>query len=181
MRSVEQLILPQPCWGVVLRLGHDIPMAGHLGIRKTRSCVLHRYYWPGIFKDVAAYCRTCEVCQRTQTRRPPRAGMVPMPLVAKSFQRIARNVVGPLPRTQRGNRFILTICDYATQYPEAIALPSTDACRVARELVAFFARVGIPEAFLTDQGSNFMSALLGEIFTHLHGAGLTGKIKKCQF
>ena len=139
-------------------------MAGHLGIRKTRSRIMHRYYWPGIFKDVATYCRTCKVCQRTQTRRPPRVGMVSMPLVAKPFQRIAMDVVGPLPRTQRGNHFILTICDYATRYPEAIALPSTDAYRVARELVAFFARVGIPEEILTDQGSNFMSALLGEVY-----------------
>ena len=57
------------------------------------------------------------------------------------------------PRTQRGNRFILTICDYATRYPEAIALPSTDACRVARELVAFFTLVGIPEEILTDKDS----------------------------
>ena len=72
--------------------------------------------------------------------------------------------VGPLPRTQRGNRFILTICDYATRYPEVIALPSTDACRVAQELVASFAWVGIPEEILTDQGSNFMSALLGEVY-----------------
>lgn len=68
--------------------------------------------------------------------------------------------VGPLPRTQRGNRFILTICDYATPYPEAIALPSTDTSRVARELIAFFAQVGIPEEILTDQGSNFMSTML---------------------
>ena len=164
VRSVEQLVLPRPCCGVVLRLGHDVPMAGHLGIRKTRSRIMHRYYWPGIFKDVATYCRTCEVCQRTQTRRPPRVGMVPMPLVAKPFQRIGMDVVGPLPRTQRGNHFILTICDYATRYPEAIALPSTDAYRVARELVAFFARVGIPEEILTDQGSNFMSALLEEVY-----------------
>ena len=102
VRSVEQLVLPRPCRGVVLRLGHDVPMAGHLGIRKTRSRIMHRYYWPGIFKDVAAYCRTCEVCQRTQTRRPPKAGMVPMPLVAKPFQPIAMDFVGPLPRTQRG-------------------------------------------------------------------------------
>ena len=79
-------------------------MAGHLGIWKTRSRVLHHYYWLGIFKDVAAYCRTCEVCQSTQTRRLPRAGMVPMPLVAKPFQRIAMDFVGPLPQTQRGNR-----------------------------------------------------------------------------
>ena len=164
VQSMEQLVLPRPCRGVVLCLGHDVPMAGHLSIQKTRSRILHYYYCLGIFKDVATYCRTCEFCQRTQTQRPPRAGMVPMPLVAKPFQRIAMNFVGPLLRTQHGNRFILTICDYATRYPEVIALPSTDVYRGARELVAFFAWVGIPEEILMDQGFNFMSALLGEVY-----------------
>lgn len=75
---------------------------------------------------------------------------------------------GPLPRTQKGNRFILTLCDYATCYPEAIALPSTEAPRIAKALIAVFARVGIPEEILTDQGTNFMSTLLGEVYCLLH-------------
>ena len=90
--------------------------------------------------------------------------MVLMPLMAKPFQWITMHFVGPLSRTQRGNHYILTICDYATRYPEAIALPSTDACQVARELIAFFARVGIPEEIFMDQGSNFMSTLSGEVY-----------------
>lgn len=147
-----------------MRLAHDVPTAGHLGVTKTKDRVLQRYYWPGIFKDIADYCRTCEVCQRSQPKRPAKAEMVPMPLIAKPFQRIAMDLVGPLPRTQRGNHFVLTICDYATRYPEAIALPSTEAPRISKELVAVFARVGIPEEILSDQGPNFMSALLEEVY-----------------
>ena len=164
VRSCEQLVLPQECRSIVLRLAHDVPMAGHLGVTKTKDRVLRRYYWPGIFKDIADYCRTCEVCQRSQPRRPARAEMIPMPLITKPFQQIAMDLVGPLPRTQRGNRFILTICDYATRYPEAIALPSTEAPHISKELVAVFARVGIPDEILSDQGTNFMSALLEEIY-----------------
>ena len=164
VRSCEQLVLPRKCRSIVLRLAHDVPMAGHLGVTKTKDRVLQRYYWPGVFKDIADYCRTCEVCQRSQPRRPARAEMVPMPLITKPFQRIAMDLVGPLPRTQRGNRFILTICDYATRYPEAIALPSTEAPRISKELVAVFARVGIPDEILSDQGTNFMSTLLEEVY-----------------
>ena len=164
VRQSEQLLLPQQCRRLVLRLAHDVPMAGHLGITKTKDRILQRYYWPGVFKDVAEYCRSCEVCQRSGPRRPARAEMIPMPLMSQPFQRIAMDLVGPLPRTQRGNRFILTICDYATRYPEAIALPTTEAPRIAKELVAVFARVGIPEEILTDQGTNFMSNLLEEVY-----------------
>ena len=119
VRTCEQLVLPQQCRQTVLQLAHDVPMSGHMGISKTKECILQQYYWPGIFSDVAAYCRTCEVCQKSNPKYPPRAKMVSMPMIELPFQRIAMDVVGPLPRSQRGNQFILTICDYATWYPEA--------------------------------------------------------------
>ena len=164
VRTHEQLILPQQCRSLVLRIAHDVPMAGHLGITKTKDRILQRYYWPGIFGEVAEYCPTCEVCQRSRTRRPPRGEMVPMPVVPRPFQRIAMDLIGPLPRTRNGNRFILTICDYAIRYPEAIALSNTEAPRIAKKRIGVFARVGVPEEILTNQGPNFMSALLEEVY-----------------
>ena len=70
------------------------------------------------------------------------------------------DVVGPLPRTSRGNRFKLVINDYATRYPEAIPLRNVTVKKVAEVLIELFARYGIPEE---DQGSNFTSSLLGEL------------------
>ena len=54
------------------------------------------------------------------------------------------DIVGPLPQSSSGKRFILVICDYATRYPEAIALRTIDAVTVAEELIKFFARMGTP-------------------------------------
>ena len=168
VRTCKQLVLPQQCHQAVLQLAHDVPMAGHMGITRTKDRLLQRYYWPGVFTDIANYCRSCEVCQKSNSKCPTRAKMVSMPLIEQPFQRIAMDVVGPLPRTQRGNRFILTICDYATRYPEAIALPSVEAPRVAKELVNLFSHVGIPDEILTDQGTNFMSTMMEEIYHLLH-------------
>ena len=155
-------MLPQQCRQAVLQLAH------HMGITRTKNRLLQRYYWPGVFTDVANYCRTCEVCQKSNPKSPPRAKMVSLPVIELPFQRVAMDVIGPLPRTQRGNRFILTICDYATRYPEAIPLPSVEAPRVAREVVNLFSHVGVPDEILTDQGTNFMSSLLEEIYQLLH-------------
>eukprot|EP00731_Ephydatia_muelleri_P008113 Em0004g451a len=74
------------------------------------------------------------------------------------------DIVGPLPRSRSGNKFILVVCDYATRYPEAVAMKSVVAEYVAEELIGIFARVGIPREILTDQGSNFMSNLLSELY-----------------
>ena len=94
--------------------------------------------------------------------------MVPMPLIERTFQRIAIDIVGPLPRSKAGNKYILIVCYHATRYPEAVPLPSIEAERIAKELVKLFSRVGIPDDILTDQGTNFMSALLQEIYRLLH-------------
>ena len=149
MKEATQLVLPKECQDVVLKLAHEVPMAWHLGVTKTKNRILERYCWPGVFKDVAHYCQSCELCQ-------PRDEMIPTPLESCPFERIAMDLVESLPRSRMGNQLVLTIVDYATRYPEVLALPSTEASRIARELITVFSRMGIPEEILSDQGPNFM-------------------------
>ena len=109
------------------------------------------------------YCETCEECQ-LHGGRGGRAPLIPLPIIGEPFQRIAMDIIGPLPRTRRGNRFILVLSDYATRYPEAIPLKNITAKKVAEVLIEIFARHGIPGEILTDQGTNFTSLLLGELY-----------------
>ena len=158
--AVEQLVLPMQCRNTVLQLAHDIPLSGHLGKKKTTQRLLQRFYWPTIHRDVAEYCRTCDVCQKMTRQKARRVPMIPLPIIEEPFSRIAMDIVGPLPKSRSGKRYILVICDYATRYPEAVALRFTDAECIAEELVTVFSRVGVPREILTDQGSNFTSQLL---------------------
>ena len=162
--SIDQLVLLTPLHPAVLKLAHDIPMAGHLGCKKTTDRILQRFYWPGVFRDVQDHCRNCTQCQKSSTRVVKKAPLVPLPIMDEPFRRIAMDIVGPLPRISSGKRYILVICDYATRYPEAVALRTIDANAVAEELLEFFSRVGVPEEILTDQGANFTSQLLSEVY-----------------
>ena len=54
--------------------------------------------------------------------------------------------------------------DYATRCPEAIPTRSTTAKVLARELLQVFTRLGLPKEVLTDQGTNFMSQMLKEMW-----------------
>ena len=166
--AVDQLVVPTQCRKTILNLAHSIPLSGHLGKEKTTRWILQRFYWPTLYRDVAEYCRSCGACQKTSHCRPPKAPLVPLPIIDEPFSRIAMDIVGPLPRSRSGNKYVLVLCDYATRYPEAIPLKSIDASHVAEELVKLFARVGIPEEILTDQGTNFTSQLLTEIYHLLH-------------
>ena len=164
---VEQLVLLSVCRSTILSLAHSIPLAGHLGRKKIGDRVLQRFYWPTLFQDVATKCKSCPECQKTATRPRMIAPMIPLPIVDVPFERIAMDIVGPLPRSRMGNKYVLVICDYASRYPKAFPLCSTDDKHVAERLLEFFSRVGIPSEILTDQGSNFMSKLLAETYTML--------------
>ena len=74
-----------------------------------------------------------------------KAPMISLPVMSEPFERIAMDIVGPLPRSRSGCRYVLVLCDYATRYPEAIALKSIDAQTIAEELIKEFAQVGIPK------------------------------------
>ena len=163
-REVEQLVLPVQCRQAVLQLAHEVPIAGHMGKNSTARRILQRFYWPSVYKDTAEFCRCCGECQKSAPGRKQRAPLIPLPVIDVPFRRIAMDIVGPLPRSRAGSKYILVICDYATRYPEAIPLRSIDAVSVAEELVKVMARVGVPEEILTDQGSNFTSQLLAEVY-----------------
>lgn len=72
-------------------------------------------------------------------RRHIRAPLGKMPVIDIPFRRVVVDIAGLLvPITDKGNRYILTLLDYATRYPEAVALPSIETERVAEALVEVF-------------------------------------------
>ena len=169
----EQLVLPLACWKDVLRLAHTIPLGGHLGQKKTTNRMLKRFYWPRVLQDVRQYCQTCPECQRTAGKRfTQKARLISLPIVETPFSRIGMDIIGPLEKSRRGNRYILVVCDYATRYPEAFPLRSIDAETIAEKLVELISRVGVPDEVLTNQGSNFTLKLLAEIYEMLKIKGI---------
>ena len=80
------------------------------------------------------------------------------------MERVAMDVLGPLPQTDRDNRYILVIGDYFTKWTEAYAIPNQEAATIAAVFVEqFVCRYGVPMQLHTDQGRDFESHLFKEI------------------
>lgn len=162
---VMQVVVPLKFRNQVLKLAHESILGGHLGNKKTGEKILMHFFWPGMHADVVRYCRSCGQCQRMSPKG--KVSKVPLgstPLIDEPFRRIAMDIVGPIePATSKGNRFILTVVDYATRYPEAVALRRIDTQTVAEALVDIYSRVGIPREVLTDRGGQFTSDLMREV------------------
>ena len=159
-----QAIVPLSYRRLVLKFSHDIKTAGHLGIAKTYSKISQGYYWPGLRNDVKAYVNGCEFCARRKD--PLKTKKAPMELVRSGFpmERIAIDILGELPVTEEGNRYILVIGDYFTKWTECHAMQNMEASTVAHILVEqVVSRFGIPYTIHSDQGRQFESRLFKEM------------------
>ena len=80
------------------------------------------------------------------------------------MERVALDILGPLPRTSRGNVYILVVADYFTRWTEAYPMRNQEAITVAKKFVnEFICRFGAPLQILTDQGTQFESQLFCEM------------------
>lgn len=114
---ITQLVVPKSLRQEVIKLAHDSIMSGHQGIRRTRDRIFPRFWFPGLTAEVTRFCKSCDVCQRTISKgRVTKVPLGRMPLIETPFERVAIDLVGPIvPASERGNRYLLTVVDYATR------------------------------------------------------------------
>ena len=161
----KHIMVPKSLRIRVMEVAHDSIFGGHLGVKKTKNRIQTNFYWPRMHNDVSGFCRSCDVCQKTVDKETvARAPLGEILLVDTPFKPVAVDLVGPItPASERGHRYILTLVDYATRYPEAVSLKNIDTETVAEALLDMYSRLGIPEEVLSDQGTQFVSSSMQEV------------------
>ena len=112
-RESLQLCVPRHLKGDLLQELHDL--CGHLSVLKTTDNVRKRFYWFGHTADMELYCQTCHTCGTRNGPIPqPRA---PMQSIKTGYplERIQIDILGPLPETNRGNKYVAVVVDMYTK------------------------------------------------------------------
>ena len=164
-----QVVIPKAYQAEILSMAHETPLAGHLGVNKTYQKILSHFYWPGLKKDVAEFCRSCHTCQVVgkPNQSIPKAPLQPIPAFEEPFSRIIIDCVGPLLRTRSANQYLLTIMCASTRFPEAIPLRNIKTKTIVKALTKLFSLFGLPKSIQSDQGSNFMSGIFQQVMHEL--------------
>ena len=167
--TVYQIVVPTVHRREVLELAHDLPMSGHLGVRKTHNRILQHFFWPGLKRDVAKWCKECHTCQLggKPNQNIPQAPLHPIPAFDEPFSHIIIDCVGPLPKTKSQNEYLLTIMCSSTRFPEAIPLRSIKTNTILKALIKFFTLFGLPKSIQSDQGTNFMAHAFQQVMNQL--------------
>jgi hypothetical protein len=164
--TYTQFVVPSSFRELVCKHVHD--HSGHLGYLKTLNKLKERFYWPGYENDVKTWLQDCERCQKRNPPQPtPRAPLGTIP-ANTPFQRISWDIMGPLPATANGSKYILVITDLFSKWVEAFPLRSTDSETLAVVMFnEFICRYGVPHYLHSDQGANLTSKLVQSLCKHL--------------
>ena len=157
LTSNTRIVLPYKCRQYVMQQMHEGPMGRHLGINKIIQKVSVRFFWPGMCSQVANYIRSCFECQRVKLRAKTVLPLHPLE-VDGPWERVHVDFVGPLPASDSGYIYILTVIDSFTKYAEAFPVKNTTSEVAALVLYKeVFRRYGTPLKLVSDQGSGFES------------------------
>lgn len=135
---------------------------GHLGLPGLNGVINSRGWWPSLKSDIrkfVTFCPTCQVAQRSQMNleREPQLHLASRTILP--FDRWHIDLIGILPTTPNGNRWIITAVDYATGWPIAKPTQVADQLTIADFIHnEIFLPYGAPKELFSDMGANLLSA-----------------------
>ena len=146
--------------------------AGHLKLAKTLAKLRERFYFKHMHGHCAKYIEGCETCQEKDRGRKLKAPLGTLPKPWGAWHTVAVDVLGPLPQTRLGNKYVILITDYLTRFVIALAVKDQTAETTAGALMQKFLEFGFPARLITDNGPNFRSRLMEQFCTLLETAHL---------
>ena len=168
-RPRNAYIIPPKLRYPIMQYCHTSLDTMHQGAQRLINLVRNIVYWKGINKDIINFVAECKACNVGKRVLNDRAGYMKLFEASKPFEVVHMDIVGPLPVTRSGNRFILTMMDRYSRMIKMVPLPTVTANCIAMEFRQhWLLNYGIPEQILTDRGTNF-TGLIFNILRHLYG------------
>ena len=155
--GVRKLIVPLGQRNELLKRYHD--SSYHPGIKNTFSTLSNHFTWYKMKDDIEDFVRSCDECQRTKPNlHPSRPPLMKTDTPSQIFEKLSVDLIGPLPRTNRNNRWVLVANDHFSKRMHTRPLKEKTASNTLAALksIIFEASGRIPRNVLTDNGREFM-------------------------
>ena len=121
---------------------------GHPGIGCMKALMRSYTYWPNMDKDIEQVVKTCKGCQLA-AKAPP-VKFTPWPKTDVPWTRLHIFYAGPM----NGNYYLIVV-DSFSKWPEIFKCKRPTATVTKYFLTELFARFGVPEKIVSDNGTQF--------------------------
>ena len=142
----SRIVIPKDARHTLMDNLHE----GHLGIEKTIQRAQTAIFWPGLNDEIKKKISTCPICIAhlpSQPKEPLMSHEIP----SRPWQKIATDLF-----TWNNKQFLLTV-DYYSRFFEVDEMSSTTSNAIIKKLCHQFARHGIPQTVISDNGPSYAS------------------------
>ncbi len=173
----HQLLAPNTIKSEIFNQLHCVRAGGHFAVKRSMAKARQRFFWPHCKDDMERWCKECEVCAQAKRGPRHRAELGHNP-VRQKLELVALDILGELPETINGNKYILVATDAYTKWTHAMAMRDQSAQSVADAfMLEFISYLGAPARVLTDQGRQFESQLFSALCKLLD----IEKVRSCPY
>lgn len=160
-----KMVVPKTRRCELFKQCHDDPTSAHLGSFKTYMKLCEVYYWPKMKQDVVKYVRGCKICQAAKSSSQLRPGfMGKQKKIQYPFQLISIDLIGPLPRSNKGNSVLLVVTDWFTKFVQVQPLRKATAQAIVKFLEnEVFLMFGVPQIVMCDNGPQFVGGVFQKL------------------
>ena len=159
-----RLFVPKSLRENVLKLVHSHKLSGHPGIAKTIRHLSRSFFWPKSSTDVKNFVLNCPTCQLHKGNRNKPAPLEIYPSQLLPFHTVSMDILGPLPATDDGFKFVLVFVDFLSRYTEIVPIKDRTAVSVAEALRhRVITRHSCPRVLISDNAKEFVSEIFKQI------------------
>jgi hypothetical protein len=186
--GTHQSVVPSSLVARIRYLEHYPPASGHPGAHRMFQTIRRSFFWPKMVEDVYETVRQCDTCARNRISERTHTNKLKLFPAKGPIESVAMDILGPLPRTKHGNRFLLVISDRFSKVTKTVPLRTVTALSVARAFCDHWVySYGPPLSLLTDNGPQFTAkfflavcAELGvkKIFTTAYHPQTNGQVER---
>ena len=168
-RRNGKIVLAKPFLNDILEKYHNnVSSSGHLGRDKTYKKVSSIYHWKKIKQDITDYVRKCEQCKRTNIKLKSECSELHPINVSKGCWRLVTiDLIGPLHKSKKGNKFIIVTTDNFSRWYDARAIPSKDVDEVEDFLAEIICKNGLMEHLDSYLSSELIKQCIGSLTSKL--------------
>ncbi len=142
------LVIPEGLRLKVLSVAHE--GHGHGGLNSIRTLINKHFTWPGMQHDIKTHIGKCTVCAKVNKSGAIKTLLLPPEIIAQRGEKLALDIVGPLPLSKQKFRYVLTAMELASGFPFAVPLKNYTAEHTAQALFSILSFTGTPLVVLTD-------------------------------
>ena len=142
-------------------LVHGQITAGHTGYDRTLLLFKRNFYNTTEANQIKTLCDNCTVCYKAKGVTTP-VPLLKYPIPDRPFEQVSTDILGPLPTTSRGNKYILVIRDFCTRYTIIHPMESKDTEHIITAFRTSMCNYGFSTLILSDNAPEYISDRFNE-------------------